>query len=91
LQHAVAECDRLGLQFDIMQCAGWGQAGGTEVPPAETMKRVVRTESQITGGKKISLASIPMPMPDAPQWVQLEFEKDHSFSSLRTILARRRE
>jgi hypothetical protein len=91
LQHAVAECDRLGLQFDIMQCAGWGQAGGTEVPPAETMKRVVRTESQITGGKKISLASIPMPMPDAPQWVQLEFEKDHSFSSLRTILARMRE
>jgi hypothetical protein len=34
VKHAVAECDRLGLEISVLNAQGWGQAGGEHVPPA---------------------------------------------------------
>ncbi len=51
LQHAIAESDRLGLEFGTHNCDGWTSSGGPWVTPENSMKRVVWTKQIIDGGK----------------------------------------
>ncbi|HMS71357.1 MAG TPA: glycosyl hydrolase, partial [Saprospiraceae bacterium] len=51
IQHAIAESDRLGLEFGTHNCDGWTSSGGPWVTPENSMKRVVWTKQIIDGGK----------------------------------------
>ena len=132
--HAIRESDRLGLEFSITNCEGWGQAGGPWVKPADGMQKVVWSEAQLEGGTTVRLDErrpvaspgyyediaifafptlpgdesvpepkftasetlevaplspippvivLPMPMPDQPQWVRIDFDQPQRFSSIR--------
>lgn len=144
VRHALDEGQRLGLEMSIMNCEGWGQAGGHSVTPAHGMQKLVWTEIQISGGKRIKLTlprpvapigyyqdialvafptapgdeqtspplvtcsrseiapfqfakdlaqqlELPLPMPDAPQWVRLDFAEATPFSSIRIDIEKMRD
>ncbi len=144
VRHALDEGERLGLEMSIMNCEGWGQAGGHSVTPAQGMQKLVWTETQITGGQNITLdlpqpaapigyyqdialvafptspgdeqtspplvtcsrselkpfkfatdrtkrLELPLPMPDAPQWVQLDFAEPMLFRSIRIDIEKMRD
>ncbi|MEM8765571.1 MAG: glycosyl hydrolase [Bacteroidota bacterium] len=48
--HAVQEAKRLGLEFGIHNCDGWSSSGGPWITPKESMKMVVWSETQVSGG-----------------------------------------
>ncbi len=50
LKHAAAECERLGLSFGVHNCDGWSSSGGPWITPEQSMKMVVWSEVQTTGG-----------------------------------------
>ncbi|HEX4343461.1 MAG TPA: glycosyl hydrolase, partial [Verrucomicrobiae bacterium] len=54
MRHAFVEADRLGLKFAIHDCDGFATAGGPWITPDLAMQRVVWSETQITGGEKIT-------------------------------------
>ena len=144
VKHAVAECHRLGLEISVLNAQGWGQAGGEHVPPAESMQKVVWTDTPVEGGQKLALSSlpqpealegfyqdiavlafptlvgdeatsspvvscsepdiptvdfskpdatltIPIPMPETPKWVQLSFDREHTFSSITVAITKMRD
>jgi hypothetical protein len=63
--HTANECRRLGLELSILNCEGWGEAGGRTVVPSESMQRLVWTETQVIGGRKVALDLVrPVPAPE---------------------------
>ena len=60
VQHSIEECKRLGLEFSILTCEGFGQGGGTWVPPEGGMQRLVWTNRLVDGGAKVPL-ELPVP------------------------------
>ncbi|MGV8091769.1 MAG: glycosyl hydrolase [Mangrovibacterium sp.] len=52
---AVKECERLGLDFSLANCAGWSESGGTWITPALSMQKVTWSETTVEGGRKINL------------------------------------
>lgn len=58
--HAVREADRLGLEITSVMGSGWNP-GGPSITPEYAVKRLVYTETAITGGKGID---IPLQKPD---------------------------
>ncbi|MGQ1783641.1 glycosyl hydrolase [Saccharicrinis sp. GN24d3] len=50
LSHAAQECERLGLSFGVHNCDGWSSSGGPWITPEQSMKMVVCSEVQTTGG-----------------------------------------
>ncbi len=60
LQHAAKEADRLGMEFDIMNCPGWSSSGGPWITPEFSMKQLTWSESLIPGGHPV-VASLPQP------------------------------
>ena len=48
-RHAVKEAERLGLQINMNNDAGWNGSGGPWVRPEESMQRVVWTEKIVKG------------------------------------------
>ena len=50
IKHAAIESERLGLSFGVHNCDGWSSSGGPWVTPEESMKMVVWSESQVSGG-----------------------------------------
>jgi hypothetical protein len=63
VRHAVAEADRLGLVLSILNCEGFGQAGGPWVTPEDSMQRVVWTTAEVTGGDRVRL-NVARPVAD---------------------------
>ena len=59
--HSAEEAKRLGLEMSIFSCAGWSEAGGPWVKPEMAMKKLVWSETSITGGASFNskLASPP--------------------------------
>lgn len=55
LKHAAQECERLGLTFGFHNCDGWSSSGGPWITPEQSMKMVVWSETQVTGGKAVNL------------------------------------
>lgn len=61
LRFAFQEADRLGLKLAMQDCDGFATAGGPWITPAQSMQRLVWTETYVDGGKKIQ---IKVPAPD---------------------------
>ncbi len=49
VRHSAEEAKRLGLEMSIFSCAGWSEAGGPWVTPEMAMKKLVWSETEITG------------------------------------------
>lgn len=60
VKFAFAEADRLGLKLALHDCDGFATAGGPWITPAESMQKVVWTETPVKGGQPIAL-SLPQP------------------------------
>ena len=48
-KHLCAEADRLGLQLNVNNDAGWCGSGGPWITPELSMQRIVWTETNVTG------------------------------------------
>ena len=60
VKHSLSEAERLDLKITMQSCDGWSQSGGPWIQPAQSMQKVVWSESQVEGGKTIPL-SLPQP------------------------------
>src|SRR4051812_49674595 len=70
---ATTTAHRLGLEFTVATSAGWGAAGGPWVAPADAMKKVVWSETVVTGGRQVETRLAPLPdvagpYLDCPGW-----------------------
>ncbi|MBW6500818.1 MAG: hypothetical protein K0B05_05425, partial [Bacteroidales bacterium] len=54
VRHAASEADRLGLEMAIFSSAGWSLTGGPWVKPEQAMKKLVWSETGITGPQNFS-------------------------------------
>ncbi len=61
-KHAVQTADRLGLEMSIAGSPGWSESGGPWVTPEQAMKKLVWSETRVTGGKRFHA---PLPRPPA--------------------------
>jgi hypothetical protein len=48
-QHAVAEADRLGLEINMNDDAGWNGSGGPWITPERSMQQIVWSEKEVSG------------------------------------------
>lgn len=60
VHQSMVEASQLDLEIAMEGCDGWSESGGHWVTPAQSMQKVVWTESQVEGGTKISL-DLPQP------------------------------
>ena len=58
---AATEADRLGLELAIASSPGWSETGGPWVPPADGLKKVVWSETIVTGGGRTAVKLVPPP------------------------------
>jgi hypothetical protein len=61
VHHAAAEAARLGLELDLFASPGWSLTGGPWVTPAQAMKKLVWSETQVDGSRHVT-----MPLPHPP-------------------------
>lgn len=54
VRHAAMEADRLGLEMSIFSSPGWSETGGPWVKPEQAMKKLVWSETRISGPVKFS-------------------------------------
>ena len=66
MQHAIAECERLGLSFGTHNCPGWSSSAFPTVRPEDSMQKLVWSETAATGSKRLRI-TLPQPEVD-PQW-----------------------
>jgi hypothetical protein len=59
VRYAAAESKRLGLQFGMQAGGGWSETGGPWVKPQEAMKKLVWSETVVSGKGPVVLASPP--------------------------------
>lgn len=64
VKHAAERAQSLDLEMSIFSSAGWSLAGGPWVTPDHAMKRLVWSETDLTGGRAVSLR-LPMPPANA--------------------------
>lgn len=60
VRHAIGRAAALGLEFHAMNTPGWSASGGPWVTPERSMKRLVWSETNVSGGD----LSLPLPRPD---------------------------
>lgn len=60
VRHSAEEAKRLDLEMSIFSSPGWSEAGGPWVPPAQAMKRLVWSETELTGPAKFH-QQLPQP------------------------------
>ena len=51
--HAIREAGRLGLRLSIMNCEGWGVAGGPWIKPEMGQKKLVWSTASVSGPKQV--------------------------------------
>ncbi len=59
VRHAVAECDRLGLDLTAQNAAGWSGAGGPWITPDKSMFWVETHEEHVEGGQSVRMPALP--------------------------------
>ena len=59
-KHVVAESERLGLQVNMNDDAGWNGSGGPWIKPEESMQKVVWSETEVEGPRRFE-AALPQP------------------------------
>ncbi len=52
VQFAVDTADELGLTLGMANCPGWSESGGPWITPEQSMKKLVWTETPVSGGSK---------------------------------------
>ncbi len=65
--HAVREAERLGMRILLGAGPGWCGSGGPWVKPEESMKHLVYSETEITGGQKVKI-QLPVPEQRSTTW-----------------------
>lgn len=60
VHHTASEADRLNLEMTIFSSAGWSLTGGPWVKPEQAMKKLVWSETNVTGPQTFS-AKLPDP------------------------------
>ncbi len=55
VRHAAEECQRLGLELILHNCAGYESSGGKWITPELSMQEVVWSEQRVTGGASVKL------------------------------------
>lgn len=65
IRHAIAETDRLGLEFSLSTGPGWTGAGGPWIKPEHAMQHLVGAETAVKGPAKFD-AVLPQPQPRGP-------------------------
>jgi hypothetical protein len=60
VRHAAAEADRLGLEMTIFSSPGWSETGGPWVRPEQAMKKLVWSETTVTGPRSFT-GQLPRP------------------------------
>ncbi len=64
--HAGAEADRLGLEMSMAASGGWSETAGPWVKPEAAMKKVVWSETRVTGLTKFNGKLAPPPHINGP-------------------------
>lgn len=59
-RHAVREADRVGIELSVNIQSGWNP-GGPSITPELALKKIVTAETDITGGR---LITVPLPQPE---------------------------
>ncbi|MHB8520343.1 MAG: glycosyl hydrolase [Limisphaerales bacterium] len=59
-QHVVAEAQRLGLEVNMNDDAGWNGSGGPWIKPEQSMQKVVWTETNLEGPRRFD-GALPQP------------------------------
>jgi hypothetical protein len=59
-RHVAAEAQRLGLEVNMNDDAGWNGSGGPWITPAESMQKVVWSETAVAGGRRFE-GNLPQP------------------------------
>lgn len=59
-KHACSEADRLGIEINMNNDAGWNGSGGPWIKPEQSMQKIVWTETQVEGPKKFQ-EKLPRP------------------------------
>lgn len=72
MRYAATTADALGLELTVATSAGWSAAGAPWVEPVDAMKKIVWSETVVSGGP-VSLAIAPLPTIagrylDVPRW-----------------------
>ena len=67
VKHTAEECRRLGLRFTMQGCPGWAMAGGPWIEPANAMRHLTYTRTDITGGSKVTL-TLPIQASNQEPW-----------------------
>jgi len=65
--HAVREAERLGIRILLGAGPGWCGSGGPWVKPEESMKHLVFSETDVTGGGKVDV-QLPVPEQRSTVW-----------------------
>jgi hypothetical protein len=60
VRYAVGLADKLGIETTIATSAGWSETGGPWVKPQDAMKKLVWTETTVTGGAPLT-GTLPQP------------------------------
>ena len=60
IKHAAQEADRLGVELDIHNCAGWASSGGPWNTTEHAMQHITTSEVLVTGPTNFS-AALPQP------------------------------
>lgn len=63
VRHRAAEAEKLGLEMTIFSSAGWSETGGPWVKPEEAMKKLVWSETSVTGPRRFN-GKLPQPPSD---------------------------
>lgn len=61
---AIEECARLNLSFGTHNCPGWSASGSPGVQPADAMKKLVWSTTEVSAGTEVDLAALPPPLAD---------------------------
>src|SRR5690606_24074667 len=57
---AVSQADKQDMEVVLPTSAGWSETGAPFVQPADGMKKLVWSETEVTGGKPVAI-SLPSP------------------------------
>lgn len=67
IKYTAEECRRLGLRFTMQNCPGWAMSGGPWIKPADAMRHLAWSRTDIEGGNRIGTI-LPVPQPSEEPW-----------------------
>jgi hypothetical protein len=66
VRHSAEDAKRLGLEMSIFSSPGWSEAGGPWVKPEQAMKKLVWSETAVTGPSTFNARLDPPPANEGP-------------------------